>query len=197
MCGGGDKATEAAQRAETERKQQVAAATQAIDRAFAGRTGQLDDFIAALRGEFTTEAQRQKLDADRQLKFSLARGGLTGGSAAADAGIRSGEEFQKGLLKGERLSQASLADLVSADEASRQNLIALAQSGATVGTAAKQSANALRANLSKASAEGLTQSLGDIFGETRSLFTRQQEAAERRRGLRESELFAAPFSRST
>ncbi len=198
MCfGGGGSAAEAAQQEETARKQQVADATAAIDRAFTGRTGQLDDFIAALREEFTTEAQRQKGDADRQLKFSLARGGLTGGSAAADAGTTLGDEFQRGLLKGERLSQASLAELTSADEQSRQQLIALAQGGASVSTAASQAGRSLRSNLEGAKATGLAQSLGDIFGDTRSLFVRQQEAAERRRGLKESELFAAPFSRGT
>lgn len=197
MCGGGDK--NAAKRAEAEearRKAQVASSTSAIDRAFAGRTSQLDDFVNALREDFTVEAQRQKVDADRNLKFSLARGGLTGGSAAADTGTRLGEEFQKGLLSGERLSQGSLADLISADEQSRQNLIALAQGGASVTGSAKNAANALQANIAGAKSRGGIEGLGDIFGDTRGLFVQQQEAAERRRGLRESELFADPFSRT-
>jgi len=197
MCGGGDK--NAARRAEAEeqrRQQQVRESTAAIDRAFAGRTSQLDDFVNALREQFTTEAQRQKADADRNLKFSLARGGLTGGSAAADVGVRSGEEFEKGLLKGERLSQSSLADLISADEASRQQLISLAQGGASITGSAKNAANALQANIAGAKSRGGIEGLGDIFGDTRGLFVQQQEAAERRRGLRESELFADPFSRT-
>jgi len=115
MCGGGDKAARRAEAAEIERKQQVAAATGAIDRAFAGRGSQLTDFVTALREQFGSEARRQKKDADRNLKFSLARGGLTGGSAAADIGTQLGDEFQRGILKGERLSQSALADLRSAD----------------------------------------------------------------------------------
>ena len=91
MCGGRDKATKAATAAETARKKQVADATSAIERAFGGgqRKDQLDAFIKALRGEFTTEAGRQKTIADRRTKFSLARSGLTGGSAAADVSMQS------------------------------------------------------------------------------------------------------------
>ncbi len=195
MCGGGGDASAAAEQAEQRRKAQVASSTAAIDKAFAGRGGQLDDFVAALREQFTTEAQRQKTDADRNLKFSLARGGLTGGSAAADTGTRLGEQFQRGLLKGERLSQSSLADLTAADEASRLSLIQLAQGGASVTSSAQNAARALQSNNAGAQSKTGLEDLGDIFGDTRELFVQQQEAAARRRGLAESEVFASPFSR--
>lgn len=196
MCGGGDDAAEEAARQERERKAQIRRSTAAIDRAFSGRSSQLDDFVEALRQEFRTEAQRQKGDVDRQLKFSLARGGLTGGSAAADAGARLGDEFSRGILQGERQAQDALARLRSADEASRADLIRLAQGGADVSTAATQASRALQANLEGARANSLVDGFGDIFTKTRDLFVRQQEGAERRRGLRESDVFANPFSRS-
>ena len=63
MCGGGSGASKRAEAAEQERTAQVARSTAAIDKAFAGRSGQLDDFLAALRENFTTEAQRQKRSA--------------------------------------------------------------------------------------------------------------------------------------
>ncbi|MEE9311797.1 MAG: hypothetical protein V3V10_05220 [Planctomycetota bacterium] len=197
MCGGGGgKAAKHARTEELARKREIAAATSAIDRAFSRRGSQLDDFVSALREQFGAEAGRQKTIADRQLKFSLARGGLTGGSAAADTGTELGEEFQRGILKGERLSQSALADLKSADEASRARLVALAQGGAGVTSSATNAANALSANIKGARSSSGIESLGDIFGDVRSLFVQQQEAAERRRGLRESEIFAAPFSRA-
>ena len=196
MCGGGgNDASDAAQRAEDERKRQVADATGAIDRAFGSRGSQLDDFVSAVREEFGVEARRQKGVADRNQKFSLARGGLTGGSAAADSGTRLADEFQRGLLKGERLSQSALADLKNADETSRARLVSLAQGGAGVTSSATSAANALRSNIEGAQASTGLESLGDIFGETRGLFVQQQEAAARRRGLQESEVFASPFSR--
>ena len=180
MCGSsGTRAQREAQRAEDARRQQIATATAAIDRAFSGRGGQLDEFAAALREQFRDKLLDQKGDADRRLKFALARGGLTGGS----------------LLKGERGVQSSLADLAAADERSRQNLIALAQGGAGLTSSTQSAANALRSNLQSARATSLADDIGDIFSDTRKLYVRQEEAAARRRGLEESNVFADPFSR--
>lgn len=196
MCGGdGDDATRAAQQAEDERQRQIAQATAAIDRAFVGRGDQLDEFAAALREDFLTRATKQKDTADRRLKFALARGGQTGGSVARDAGTLLSEEFQEGLLQGERGVQASLADVLAADEATRQNLLALAQGGASATSAATAASNALRSNIEGARTDSLVGGIGDIFSSTRDLFVRAEEADARRRGLAESEIFAKPFSR--
>jgi len=199
MCGGRDRATKAAQTREDARQLQVEQSTAAIERAFGGsqRQGQLQDFINALRGEFTTEAGRQKTIADRRAKFSLARGGLTGGSAAADLKVDIGRQFQTGLLESERLSQGSLADLVAADQRSKLNLIGLAQGGASVGDAARNAATALQSNIAGARSATSVESLGDIFASTAAVSKSAEEAAQRRRGLEESQVFAAPFSRGT
>ena len=199
MCGGRDDATKAATTAEDARKKQVADATGAIERAFGGtqRQSQLDDFIKALRGEFTTEAGRQKKIADRRAKFSLARSGLTGGSAAADTKTDIGRQFQTGLIESERLSQSSLADLIAADQASKRQLTALAQGGGSVASAAANSAAALRSNIAGARSSSSVASLGDIFASTAAVSSAAEEAAQRRRGLRESQVFADPFSRGS
>lgn len=197
MCGGADKATKAAQTREDERQRQVASSTAAIERAFGGesRKSQLEDFVNALREQFGTEAARQRKDINRRSKFGLARSGLTGGSAAADRSVNIGREFQGGILEGERLAQSSLADLISADQRSKQNLISLAQGGASVTSAASQAGEALRSNLKSASSRTGIGSLGDIFGDLEGVLTASEKAAGRRRGLRESEIFADPFSR--
>ncbi len=196
MCGnGGNRAASQARQSEGIRQLQVSRSTAAIDQAFAGREGQLAEFVAALRENFRVDAFRQKDIADRSLKFSLARGGLTGGSVAKDTGVTLGREFQEGLVKGERQAQGAVAELRSADEASKRGLIALAQSGAGVSTAAEQAATAMRANIESARTTGLAADIGDIFTDTRKLYVQQQEAAARRKGLAESELFAEPFSR--
>ena len=197
MCGGRDRATTAAQTAEDARKKQVTDATAAIERAFGGapRQRQLDEFISALRGEFTTEAGRQKTLVDRRAKFSLARSGLTGGSAAADVKVDIGRQFQTGLLESERLAQGSLADLIAADQRSKLNLIGLAQGGASVSDAARNAATALQSNIAGARAGTAVTSLGDIFAATSDVSKSAEEAAQRRRGLEESQVFAPPFSR--
>jgi len=196
MCfGGGDRAAEAAQRQEQERQRQIRMSTAAIDNAYIGREAQYGDFLNALREQYMSDAGRQKAVADRNLKFSLARSGLTGGSADADQKTLLGDEYARGTLRAEQTAQSKLSDLMSADAASKANLIALAQGGADSGTAAQQAASTLRSNISGARSEGLAADIGDIFGGTADLWRRSEEAAERRRGLRDSQVYANPFSR--
>lgn len=199
MCGGQDDATKEAQRAEEARQRQVREATAAIEGVFGGesRQGQLDDFVSALREKFGTEAARQKEQVGRRAKFATARSGLTGGSADADLRVGIGRDFQKGILEGERLSQSALADLLQSDAQSKQNLTSLAQGGADISTAARQASQALQSNLAGARAGADIRSLGDIFGDTRGVLLESEKAAARRRGLRDSEVFANPFSRGT
>lgn len=200
MCFGGGsqrRSQRAAERAERERQAQISGNVADIEQAFTGRGAQREDFAEALREQFRTDLAQQKEEIDRQARFSLARGGLTGGSAARDVGSLLRTEFEEGVLGAERTTQGRLADLVSADEQSRLRLISLAQSGPDVGNAAQQTASALRSNIEGARATGLSEGLGDVFGGAADLFRRQEEAAQRRRGLRESELFTDPFSRGT
>jgi len=184
MCGGGsDRAARQAAAAEAERKAEIARGTDLIDQAFAARQ------------HYTADAERQKEIADRQLRFSMARGGLTGGSAQADANTELGREFSEGLLSAERQAQVGLADLMSRDDASRMNLLALVQSGANATTAAQQAGAAMRSNIQNAKSTGMVEGLGDVFGGTANLYKQQQEAAARRRGLKEAEIYANPFMR--
>ena len=197
MCyGGSNSATRAARRAEDQRQAQVTAGTGAVDRAFAGRQPQYDDFLRAMQNFYRRDLGQQHDNATRQTRFSLARGGLTGGSAQTDMAGILGRDYQRGTLQGEQRAQMSLADLMARDESSRMGLLSLVQGGADMTTAAQQSANAMRANLSGARASGMSEGLGNVFGGTADLYRRQQEAAQRRRGLSEAELYANPFSRA-
>lgn len=140
------------------------------------------DFVKALREYYTQDATKQKEVADRQRKFSIARGGLAGGSADVDSRRTLGEEFQKGLLAAEDRAQGGLADLRAQDEQSRSELIRLAQSGLDATTAASRAASNIRASAEGAMATAKTGGLGDIFGATADTYKRQQQAAEFRRG---------------
>lgn len=196
MCGGDpDKASKRAEAREEQRRREVAQSTAAIDRTFAGRKPQYDAFLAALREQYGSEASRQKKIVDREAKFSLARGGLTGGSAAADMGRKIGEDYTQGVLRGEQLSQGKLADLISADESSRANLISLANQGTGIGSVTAGAARSLQANLQGARSTGLATDIGDVFGGVADVYRKQQEAAARRRGFSESEVYSDPFSR--
>lgn len=195
MCGGGDKASKRAEQRETERQAQIKQATSEIDRIFNQRGGQQQDFVSALRDFFTTDVRKQQQETARQAKFGLARSGLTGGSAAVDIGTTLGDEFTKGLLTAEQQSQGALADLRGQDESTRQSLLALAQTGLAPGTAAARASESISANIAGARSRALTEGVGSVFGGTADIIRQQQEGAERRKGLREANVFADPFSR--
>jgi hypothetical protein len=182
--GSHNSAQGAAQRAEAERQKRITATTGQINAAYdaPGRTKQYDDFLNAVRQNYTEDATRQKAVADRGLKFSMARSGLTGGSAAVDARRASGEEFQRGILQAEDKAQGALGDLKGADEQSRLQLIQMAQSGLDATTAAQRANASISSGAQTSLANAKAQGLGDIFGSTIKTIGTQQEAAAQRRG---------------
>ena len=179
---GTSRAQREAQRTEQERQAQIARSVAGVNSVFDApeRTAQYDKFAAALRKQYGDEIGRQRANSARELKFSLARGGLSGGSADVDAQRNLGEEFQRGTLQAEQRVQNAVAGLRQGDEQTRQNLIGLAQSGADVGTAAQRAGAALQQNAQGAFTTA--GALGDVFGQTAALYKKQQEAAARRAG---------------
>jgi peptidoglycan hydrolase-like amidase len=178
------RAEKRATAAETERQSAMADATGRVNAVFdsPGREAQQTDFLEALRERYMTDANRQKRVADRNLKFSMARGGLTGGSAAVDANRTLGEEYSEGIVKAESGAQGALGDLKAQDEASRMGILQMIRSGLDATTAASRAGAAMQSNAQVASGRAFGEGLGDMFGNTASLYKTQQEAAERRRG---------------
>lgn len=196
MCGGGSSsASDAAQQREDERQAEIGRSTSAIDAAFGNRGAQQQEFVNSLREFLTGDVRRQQKVAGRRSKFGLARAGLSGGSQSVDQGRTLAEEFTEGLLKAESGAQSGLANLKASDEQARLQLLGLAQTGLKSGTAASRASEAIQANLAGATASGFQQDIGDVFGKTANLFRAQEEAAARRKGVSEAEVFADPFSR--
>lgn len=191
----GDKATKRAEQAEAQRQSQISSNVQGINRAFAGREPQYAQFSEAVRNRLNNQFGQQRALATRQNKFALAKQGLTGGSAAIDAGRRLGREAQEGAIEVERQAQGAAADLRSRDEQTRANMISLAQSGTDIGNASQQTAQMLRANLGAAQGQDMVNKLGDIFGGTAMAYRTATDAAQRRRGLNEAQLYARAFQR--
>jgi len=189
------KAASNAAQAEAERLARISGNVADINSAFSGREAQYDQLGDALRERLNTQLGQQRADATRQTKFSLARGGLTGGSAAIDAGKVLARENQEGVLGAERQARAGVANLRAEDENARSRLISLAQSGNDIGNAAAQSASLLKANLGTAENASNVNDLGEVFGRTAAGYRAQQDAAARRRGLNDATTYARAFSR--
>lgn len=184
MCGGGGNAAGAAAQQEKERQANISNSVNKIDSAFANRQPQYDSYLNATRGLYNTELGRQNQIAGRNLKFSLARSGLTGGSVAADQGNELGREMAQGSINAEQKAQSGLAGLQSQDNAERLQLISLAQSGADVGNSATQANDALRANLGSAMAGSTASGLGDVFGGISKDVENYNNAYAARQGLK-------------
>jgi hypothetical protein len=198
MCGGGkDKASKAAERAERERQATISRNVASINRAYGGREAQYSDYLSAVQRQLGDEVTRQRADASRQSRFATARGGLTGGSAAIDAGRQLAREGAQASIEAERQAQGAVGRLRSADEDARLNLISLAQSGNDIGNAQDRAAAANRANLQAARGENLVQGLGSMFAASTRASQAAQEAAALRRGLRSSEIYSGPFQRGS
>lgn len=180
------RAQRQANRVERERQAAMALGTERVNKVFDSpdRATQLDDFLKALRERYTDDANRQKGIADRRLKFSMARAGLTGGSASADANRSLGEDYTRGLLDAENTALETQGRLRAQDEASRMEILSMIRQGLDATTAASRAGSAMRANAQIAEGSAFADGLGDIFGSTADIYKRQTEAAERRRGER-------------
>lgn len=190
--GGGGQAQGQAQQMEQQRQATIAKNVKDINSAYAGREGQYSDFSTARRKQYGDELGRQQTDATRNNKFALARSGLTGGSAAVDTGKKLADELNLGTLNAENKVSGETAALRSADENSRNQMIALANSGASIGNGAAQTASSLRANIQGAQAGNVAEGLGSVFGGTADIYKQMQEQAAIRRGLKYSSLYAQP-----
>ena len=181
---GAEKAQQAAQQADAERRASIAGTTARINQVYDApeRQAQYGDFISALRQQYTTDLGRQQTKTARQLKFSTARGGLTGGSADTTGRRKLGEEFTRGVLAAEDKAQGGLGALKAKDEGSRMNLIQLASTGLDATTAARRAAETADVNFSGARGDSLASGLGDVFATANSNIRTQQDAAARRQG---------------
>lgn len=179
-----DNTAAMAAQAEAERRARIAESTGRINQIYDSpeRQAQYTDFIGALREHYTDDANRQKETADRNTKFSIARSGLTGGSAEVDAKRNLGEEFTRGILSAENRAQSGLSGLRAQDESARMGLIQLAQGGADAATVGARAAANLRAGTQGQLADATSRGLGDIFANTTSTYRAQQDAAARRAG---------------
>lgn len=198
MCygGGGNSATAAATQQQQQQQQSIDTNVAGINNAFAGRQQQYSDYLGALNKSYTSQLNLQQTNASRGMKFSLARGGQTGSSLAADQGAELQKEMGQGQITAQEQAQAKLAGLQSSDQAERQQMISLAQSGANIGNAGQQTATALSANLGNAQTNLGPDTLGNVFGGIVNTTNAANTAAQTRLGLRAAQAYTNPFSNS-
>ncbi len=177
MSGSGGNAQKDAERAEAARQASIKQATQGIESIYSSpeRQAQYTDFYDATKTLGTQDLDKQKKQADLDAKFSMARGGLTGGSRSRDVGTQLGQDYLDGLLTVDRRALAAKSDLQGADQQSKNQLFAMAQSGMDMTTATQNASQSLRNNLDAANSTRLAGGLGDLFGGVADINKRSQE----------------------
>lgn len=182
MGGGTDVAKQSAIQNKSQ-QQGIDAATAQINSAYdsPARSQQYNDFAKNLSDYYTKQINNQQGVANQQLKFSLARSGLTGGSAAAYAGGVSAKDYNTALLNAQNQVQTGVGALKQSDVSAKDNLIGLAQQGLSTGNAATQASQAMSANLANASSAENPNALGTLFGNTAGIYQNQQTAAAQRK----------------
>lgn len=178
MCGGSsNRATAQAEQNERERQAQIARSVGAINQAYNApeRQQQIDEYRAATEALLMQDLDREKGDADRNARFAMARLGLSGGSADVDTNQRLAETYQRSVLEAVRQAQGAAAQLQGQDQQSRQNLIALAQSGVDATTSAQQAAESLRVNLANARGQVLPNAANQAFAGFADLYRQSQD----------------------
>lgn len=188
MGGANDSAQRAAQAQQQQQQRAIEQSQAQINSVFNNpqRHADINDFVNATRQYYQQDLDKQKAQADRSLKFALAKSGLTGGSEQVDQQEQLGESYTKGQLQAEQKALGAGANLQDADEQARQRLIALATSGLDSTNAATQSAEALRTDLQSARAQAGTDALGDVFAQFNKFDQNIGDAAQRRRALTDS-----------
>lgn len=120
------------------------------------------------------EVDRQAQEAERANRFGLARAGLLGGSADIDSNQEINRRTNEGIMRAGGLADQAAAELKSADERTRSNLISMAQSGIDTGTAAELALQGLSANAAQAAGARTGATVGSLFGDLASAYLMNQ-----------------------
>lgn len=187
--GSENKAAKEANKIEQERQARIASTVDAVNRAYDNpqRAAEIADYGDAVREFYTDDLNRAKAENDRELRFALARGGLTGGSTQVDQQRRFGEQYARGLLEVERRASGAMADLSAADQDARARLIGLANQGMDATTGASQAASAMRSTLESNKQQALMADMSSTFGQFNKFYEDSKAAAVRRRAVLDAE----------
>lgn len=121
-----------------------------------------------------TDLNKERGLAERELKFQLARNGLSGGSRDIDANRDVLDTYQQGVLKASNIGTQTSNDARSSDEKTRVNLINSIQAGLTSGDAVQQAYAGMSNNAASAQDAANTASLAGFFDVLRSQQDRNQ-----------------------
>jgi hypothetical protein len=142
----------------------------------AAREAQYKDAADTVYKFNTDDLDRNATREGRNLKFELARRGLTAGSEDINQNQRFGELYDKGRLLARNAADSTSAELKAKDEGTRLNLINTINAGTDAGTAISAANNALVNNIASVKADNMGETIGNVF-ENSSLISKMGQYA--------------------
>jgi hypothetical protein len=175
-------ASSAASASNTQQQNQINGTIAQINSAFnsPSRQSQYASYGNELDKYYTNNVNQQEATNARNLKFAMARSGLTGGSEAVDSNTQLQKDYTQGLLQASQAAQAGQASLEQSDISSKNSLIAQAEQGAYLGSIPSAVASATSANLGAAQNYSNANALGNLFAGTSQIYNNEQTAAANR-----------------
>jgi hypothetical protein len=181
--GTNNSAANAANAANAARQTQINQSVAQINSAYnsPARLAQYNTYGTNLQNYYTGQVNEQEAVNARNLKFAMARSGLTGGSAAVDSNTQLQKDYTKGLLQASQAAQSGKAALQQSDINAENQLTSLAEQGAYMGAIPTQIAQATNANLGAAANYGNANALGNLFAGTAGIYQNEQINAANRK----------------
>lgn len=182
MSSGPSNAAQEQQRQADARDRAINQATQQVNAIFndPSRQQQIADYQGAVQQRGNTDLTKAFDDNARQLKFAMARSGLTSGSADVDLHDRLNDDYGKGVLQVLANAKQAGSSLRGADEASRARLIGQVSTGYGLTEADQNAASALRSNLEQAQGAIAPQTFDQLFGQWADIYNQSQINQSRR-----------------
>jgi len=195
--GTNNSAANAANAANNQRQQGINNAISQINSAYdsSSRNAQINSYGTNLQNYYTGQVNQQEAINARNLKFAMARSGLTGGSAAVDSNTQLQQDYTKGLLQASQAAQSGVASLQQSDINAKNQLTSLAEQGSYMGAIPTQISQAQSASLGAAQNYGSANALGNLFSGTAGIYQNEQTAAANRNA--QNNPIGTPYGGST
>jgi hypothetical protein len=144
------------------------------DKNLAGREKLYSTIMGDAEARLTDRLGKDRSQAERQVRFELARRGLMGGSADIDQGREILEKFQEGSLEARNAALGAANEARSADEKTRVNLINNIRSGMAESDALSAAFAGMQNNANSARDAAMATNIGNFFNDLSVLRGQQQ-----------------------
>jgi hypothetical protein len=183
IFGNSNAAADAANAANAAQQASITNAVNQINTAYSNpnREQQYNAYGANLQNYYTGQVNNQEAINARNLKFAMARSGLSGGSAAVDSNTQLQKDYTQGLLQATQQATAGKTALEQSDIQAKNQMIGLAQQGNFTGQIPQQASLAMNANLGAAQNYGNANALGNAFQTTQGIAQNEAVAAANRK----------------